>query len=99
MIHKVGSVDPGCSHGRRRRAARRHLAGGWLGLMPLATALFRICPAYLPFGLAPDRRRPATRERAWAGIWRATFEDGVADELRPVVRAQEQRRTMQADQA
>ncbi|MCX2863753.1 DUF2892 domain-containing protein [Paucibacter sp. PLA-PC-4] len=25
---------------------------GWIGLLPLATGLFRICPAYLPFGLS-----------------------------------------------
>lgn len=24
---------------------------GWIGLVPLATGLIRICPAYLPFGL------------------------------------------------
>ncbi len=24
---------------------------GWLGLIPLATGIFRFCPAYLPFGL------------------------------------------------
>ena len=24
---------------------------GWLGLIPLATGLFRFCPAYLPFGI------------------------------------------------
>ena len=24
---------------------------GWIGLVPLATGLVRICPAYLPFGL------------------------------------------------
>jgi hypothetical protein len=24
---------------------------GWLGVVPLATGLFRFCPAYLPFGL------------------------------------------------
>ena len=23
---------------------------GWLGVIPLATGLFRFCPAYLPFG-------------------------------------------------
>jgi hypothetical protein len=23
---------------------------GWLGLIPLATGVFRFCPAYLPFG-------------------------------------------------
>lgn len=26
-------------------------AWGWLGLLPLATGIFRFCPAYLPFGL------------------------------------------------
>lgn len=25
---------------------------GWLGVVPLATGLFRFCPAYLPFGLS-----------------------------------------------
>jgi hypothetical protein len=25
-------------------------AWGWLGVIPLATGLFRFCPAYLPFG-------------------------------------------------
>lgn len=25
---------------------------GWIGLLPLATGLVRICPAYLPFGLS-----------------------------------------------
>ena len=24
---------------------------GWLGLVPLATGLFRFCPVYLPFGM------------------------------------------------
>lgn len=26
-------------------------AWGWLGLVPLATGVFRFCPAYLPFGM------------------------------------------------
>lgn len=25
---------------------------GWVGPVPLATGVFRICPAYLPFGLS-----------------------------------------------
>lgn len=25
---------------------------GWIGVVPLATGLFRFCPAYLPFGLS-----------------------------------------------
>jgi len=24
---------------------------GWIGLLPLTTGIFRVCPAYLPFGL------------------------------------------------
>ncbi|HEX9171966.1 MAG TPA: DUF2892 domain-containing protein [Telluria sp.] len=24
---------------------------GWVGLIPLATGIFRFCPAYLPFGI------------------------------------------------
>ena len=26
-------------------------AWGWIGVIPLATAVFRFCPAYLPIGL------------------------------------------------
>jgi hypothetical protein len=26
-------------------------AWGWIGLVPLATGVFRFCPAYLPFGM------------------------------------------------
>jgi len=25
---------------------------GWLGVVPLATGIFRFCPAYLPFGMS-----------------------------------------------
>jgi hypothetical protein len=25
---------------------------GWIGVVPLATGVFRFCPAYLPFGLS-----------------------------------------------
>ncbi len=32
---------------------------GWIGVVPLATGLFRICPAYLPFGLSTcSTKRP-----------------------------------------
>ena len=27
-------------------------AWGWIGLVPIATGMFRFCPAYLPFGLS-----------------------------------------------
>ncbi|HZW14114.1 MAG TPA: DUF2892 domain-containing protein [Noviherbaspirillum sp.] len=30
---------------------------GWIGLLPLATGLFRFCPAYLPFGLNTCRMK------------------------------------------
>ena len=37
-------------------------AWGWIGLVPIATGLFRFCPAYLPFGLStcPAKTRGAT---------------------------------------
>ena len=25
---------------------------GWIGVVPLATGVFRFCPAYLPFGIS-----------------------------------------------
>lgn len=30
-------------------------AWGWIGIVPLATGIFRFCPAYLPFGLSTCR--------------------------------------------
>jgi hypothetical protein len=30
---------------------------GWLGLIPLATGVFRFCPAYLPFGARTCRKQ------------------------------------------
>ncbi|MGZ8287930.1 MAG: YgaP family membrane protein [Telluria sp.] len=32
-------------------------AWGWLGVIPLATGLFRFCPAYLPFGASTCRMK------------------------------------------
>ena len=34
-------------------------AWGWIGLVPIATAVFRFCPAYLPFGLSTCSPRVA----------------------------------------
>ncbi|HPP47237.1 MAG TPA: DUF2892 domain-containing protein [Accumulibacter sp.] len=31
-------------------------AWGWIGIVPLATGIFRFCPAYLPFGASTCRR-------------------------------------------
>lgn len=30
-------------------------AWGWIGIIPLATGLFRFCPVYLPLGLSTCR--------------------------------------------
>jgi hypothetical protein len=30
---------------------------GWIGVVPLATGIFRVCPAYLPFGLSTCRAK------------------------------------------
>jgi len=27
-------------------------AWGWIGIVPLATGIFRFCPVYLPFGMS-----------------------------------------------
>ncbi len=32
-------------------------AWGWIGLIAVATGLFRICPAYLPFGISTCKTR------------------------------------------
>jgi len=31
---------------------------GWIGLLPLATGIFRVCPAYLPFGISTCSTKP-----------------------------------------
>jgi len=31
---------------------------GWIGLLPLATGIYRVCPAYLPFGLSTCSVKP-----------------------------------------
>lgn len=32
-------------------------AWGWIGVLPLATGVFRFCPAYLPFGVRTCPRK------------------------------------------
>ena len=29
---------------------------GWIGVVPLATGVFRFCPAYMPFGMTTCKR-------------------------------------------
>jgi hypothetical protein len=36
-------------------------AWGWLGVVPLATAFFGTCPAYLPFGFSTCAARAADK--------------------------------------
>lgn len=57
MLHNVGTVD----RVLRIVAGLALIAGsllgyigvwGWIGVVVLATGLFRFCPAYLPFGLS-----------------------------------------------
>jgi hypothetical protein len=56
MVKNVGAIDRvvrivvGLS---LIAAAQMHEIGawGWIGVVPLATGLFRFCPAYLPFGI------------------------------------------------
>ena len=38
-------------------------AWGWIGVVPLATGLFRFCPAYLPFGLSTCATKAITPSR------------------------------------
>jgi hypothetical protein len=37
-------------------------AWGWIGIVPLATGIFRFCPAYLPFGKNTCETQPAGKK-------------------------------------
>lgn len=36
-------------------------AWGWIGVIPLATGVFRFCPAYLPFGLRTCKMKTTSK--------------------------------------
>ena len=36
---------------------------GWIGVVPLATGIFRYCPAYQPFGLSSCSTPPGSLKR------------------------------------
>lgn len=36
---------------------------GWIGVVPIATGLFRFCPAYLPFGLSTCSTNSSSAKR------------------------------------
>ncbi len=57
MRANVGTVDRVLRIGAGVVLIGLTLAGsigpwGWIGVVPIATGLFRFCPAYLPFGLS-----------------------------------------------
>ena len=57
MIQNIGSVDRAIRISVGVILIGANLLGyigvwGWLGVIPLATGLFRFCPVYLPFGLS-----------------------------------------------
>lgn len=56
MNPNVGNIDRGVRIVVGAALIAATVAGaigpwGWLGVVPIATGLFRFCPAYLPFGL------------------------------------------------
>jgi hypothetical protein len=61
MKPNVGTVDRALRIGGGAALIAATLMGligpwGWIGVVPIATGLFRVCPAYLPFGLSTCRR-------------------------------------------
>ncbi|MCE9661679.1 MAG: DUF2892 domain-containing protein [Burkholderiales bacterium] len=57
MIQNVGTVDRVIRIIAGAALIAASLLGyigawGWIGIVPLATGLIRVCPAYLPFGLS-----------------------------------------------
>ena len=57
MTHNVGNLDRVLRIVAGLALIGAALAGvigpwGWIGLVPLATGLVRVCPAYLPFGIS-----------------------------------------------
>ena len=68
MLKNVGSVDRVIRVVAGLALIGASLGGiigpwGWIGLVPLATGLFRICPAYLPFGLSTCAVKSNTKSR------------------------------------
>lgn len=68
MIQNVGTVDRGIRIVLGAALILATLLGyigawGWIGVVPLATGLFRVCPAYLPFGLSTCSTKTAHPRR------------------------------------
>ena len=65
MNPNVGTIDRGVRIVVGAALIAATVAGaigpwGWLGVVPIATGLFRFCPAYLPFGLNTCSARSGT---------------------------------------
>ena len=61
MTPNVGTVDRALRIGGGAALIVATLMGligpwGWIGVVPIATGIFRFCPVYLPFGLSTCRR-------------------------------------------
>ena len=61
MIANVGTVDRALRIAAGLALITATLMGwigvwGWIGVVPLATGVFRFCPAYMPFGLSTCKR-------------------------------------------
>jgi hypothetical protein len=68
MIQNIGTVDRGIRITVGVILIGASLFGyigvwGWLGVIPLATGLFRFCPAYLPFGWSTCSTQSSTAKR------------------------------------
>ena len=64
MKHNVGTIDRSLRIALGLALIGASLLGyigvwGWIGLVPLATGVFRFCPAYRPFGLSTGPIRSA----------------------------------------
>ena len=61
MIANVGTVDRALRIAAGLALITATLMGwigvwGWIGVVPLATGVFRFCPAYMPFGVSSCKR-------------------------------------------
>ena len=68
MLQNVGSVDRVIRVVLGLALISASLFGaigpwGWIGVVPLATGLFRFCPAYLPFGFSTCAAKTVTTSR------------------------------------
>lgn len=66
MLANVGSIDRAVRILAGLGLIAATLSGvigawGWIGVVPLATGMFRFCPLYLPFGLRTCEMKKSTK--------------------------------------